>query len=62
MNGELERETDSTVIQDRWDVAGGSAGAAVHGEGRCGRLGGFAGGSACAWPVAGGEAVCVKWW
>ena len=41
-------------------MAGGSAGAAVQGEGRGGRLGGFAGRGVCAGAVAGGEAVCVR--
>lgn len=33
MNGELERETDSTVIHDGRGVAGGRVGAAVPGKG-----------------------------
>jgi hypothetical protein len=43
-------------------VAGGSAGAAVQGEGRGGRLSGFAGGSVRVGQIAGAEAVCVRVW
>jgi hypothetical protein len=41
-------------------VACGSAGTAVQGQGRGGRLSGFTGRGVCAWPVVGGEAVCVR--
>ena len=41
-------------------MARGSAGAAVQGEGRGGRLSGFDGGIVYACPVVGGEAVCVR--